>query len=56
MDEWNKFKKNNPKAKMICIDIAPYTTVQMDTKRNDILLVGGFSDHVFEVINDFISR
>jgi 60 kDa SS-A/Ro ribonucleoprotein len=53
MQAWNKFKSRNPKAKMICIDLQPYATSQVQ-KRKDILQVGGFSDQVFDVISKFL--
>ena len=52
MAEWNKFKARNPNAKLVCIDIQPYTTTQAHD-RSDILNIGGFSDNVFEVIKTF---
>ncbi len=52
MIEWEKVKRRNPKAKLVCIDIAPYGTTQAQT-RDDILNVGGFSDLVFDVIARF---
>ena len=42
----------NPNARLACIDVQPYRTVQA-VEREDILNVGGFSDHVFEVISEF---
>jgi 60 kDa SS-A/Ro ribonucleoprotein len=52
MQEWAAFKKRNPKAKLVCIDIQPYATTQA-SERGDILNIGGFSDQVFEVITEF---
>lgn len=52
MREWSKIKARNPKAKLVCVDIAPYTTSQA-LERDDILNVGGFSDTVFKVISAF---
>lgn len=52
MQEWTKFRNRNPEARMVCIDIQSYGTVQAK-ERHDILSVGGFSDHVFDVIADF---
>jgi len=52
MQEWTKFKKRNPDAKMICIDIQAYDSTQAQD-RKDILNIGGFSDSVFDVINEF---
>jgi len=53
MQEWVKLKGINPQAKLVCIDIQPYATVQ--AKGNaDILNVGGFSDRVFDVIGSML--
>lgn len=52
MQEWARIKRNNPAAKLVCLDIQPYQTTQAES-RNDILNVGGFSDAVFEVIAAF---
>ncbi len=54
MQEWQAFKKNNPNARLVCIDIQPYATTQA-SDRADILNVGGFSDQVFDVISMFNS-
>lgn len=54
MVEWNKLKRRNPDAKLVCIDIQPYGTTQA-TGRADILNVGGFSDAVFECVARFVS-
>ncbi len=54
MEEWSIFKARNPSAKLVCIDLQPYSTTQaIDTGRDDVLNVGGFSDQVFEVIAEF---
>ena len=53
MNEWNKFRGNNPNAKLVCIDIQPYASTQAHD-RDDILNVGGFSDQVFDVIEKFV--
>ena len=52
MKEWNAFKKRNPNARLVCIDIQPYSTTQA-IEREDILNIGGFSDAVFTLIADF---
>lgn len=54
MQEWQKFKQNNPNARLVCIDIQPYGTTQAPD-RQDILNVGGFSDQVFDVVKLFAS-
>jgi len=56
MVEWEKFKARSPRAKLVCIDLQPYSTVQAtDTGRDDVLNIGGFSDHVFDLIEQFAS-
>ena len=54
MAEWTKFKRRNPSARLVCIDLQPYTTTQaVDTGSGDVLNVGGFSDEVFNVVSRF---
>ncbi len=52
MREWAEFKKRNPLAKLVCVDIQPNTTTQAG-EQGDILNVGGFSDDVFKIIAAF---
>lgn len=52
MKEWNAFRKRNPNARLVCIDIQPYSTTQA-AEREDVLNIGGFSDAVFTLIADF---
>jgi 60 kDa SS-A/Ro ribonucleoprotein len=52
MREWAKFKRRNPRARMVCVDVQPYGTVQA-AESADVLNVGGFSDQVFELIAEF---
>lgn len=54
-EEWRKYKKSVPDAKLVCIDLTPNTTSQVQT-RPDTLLVGGFSDDVFDVISSFLEK
>ncbi len=54
MTEWHAFKRRNPRAKLVCVDLAANTTTQAKSGK-DVLNVGGFSDHVFEVVNTFLS-
>ncbi|MFL6282900.1 MAG: vWA domain-containing protein [Pyrinomonadaceae bacterium] len=54
MREWAAFKRRNPRARMVCVDVQPYRTVQA-TGSADILNVGGFSDEVFRIVADFAS-
>ncbi|ECF2296886.1 TROVE domain-containing protein [Salmonella enterica subsp. enterica serovar Kiambu] len=54
MECWIELKKRNPQARLVCIDLLPYGTTQA-AERNDILNVGGFSDEVFTVIDNFVN-
>jgi 60 kDa SS-A/Ro ribonucleoprotein len=52
MREWSIFRHRNPTARMVCIDLQPYKTVQAK-ERAGILNIGGFSDQVFDLIAEF---
>ena len=54
LQQWERFKKRSPGAKLVCVDIQPYVTTQAH-ERQDVLNVGGFSDAVFTVIADFVA-
>ena len=53
--EWDKIKERCPQAKLICLDIQPYATVQA-RNRHDILNIGGFSDQVFHLLGAFAAQ
>lgn len=55
MKEWDILKKRCPEAKLVCLDIQPYTRAQA-RNRHDILNIGGFSDQVFSLIGSFAER
>jgi len=52
MAEWETFRRRNPDARLVCLDIQPYGSTQAK-ERADILNVGGFSDAVFEILATF---
>lgn len=52
MREWREFRKRNPGARLVCIDIQPLPDTQA-YDGTDILNIGGFSDNVFTVIAAF---
>ena len=52
MKQWERVKTGNPGAKLVCLDIQPYTTTQAQ-ERADVLNIGGFSDAVFDTIAAF---
>lgn len=51
LKQWQIFKERNEGAKLICLDIQPYTTTQAK-ERLDVVNVGGFSDEVFRLFAD----
>lgn len=51
---WAEFNRYNKNAKLVCIDLQPYGTVQTPDS-NRVLNVGGFSDSVFEVVSRFVN-
>ncbi len=52
MQQWAVFRKRNPTAKLVCLDLQPVATSQA-LERADVMNIGGFSDAVFEVIAAF---
>ena len=54
-EQWLTYKKRVPNAKLICIDITPNRTVQVQDG-SGVLNVGGFSDSVFTAIDIFTNN
>jgi 60 kDa SS-A/Ro ribonucleoprotein len=54
MEEFRKLQQRKPNAKLVCIDLQPYTSSQAPDERGTILNVGGWSDQVFNVVNAFV--
>ncbi|HET6495161.1 MAG TPA: RNA-binding protein [Thermoleophilia bacterium] len=54
MEEFRDYQRRNPGAKMVCIDVQPYSTTQAPDAPNEIMNVGGFSDAVFKQIATFL--
>lgn len=52
MAQWKEFKRRNPRAKLVCLDVQPAGTTQAP-EGGDILNIGGFADSVFGVIEEF---
>lgn len=52
MQEWEQFRRRNPRARLVCIDVQPYASTQAQY-RADVLNIGGFSDQVFRVVAQF---
>jgi 60 kDa SS-A/Ro ribonucleoprotein len=49
---WAAVREQNPRAKLVLVDLAPYDTSHVATAP-DLLEVGGFSDVVFDVLASF---
>lgn len=52
LEQWRVFKRRNPRAKLVCLDLQPLGTVQAP-ESGDVLNIGGFSDSVFSIISEF---
>jgi len=50
-DEWNKYKKIAPEAKLYVFDMAGYGTSPIDNTRSDVFQIAGWSEKVFDVLN-----
>lgn len=53
MNYFRQLQKLVPGVKLVCVDLCPNATSQAQNE-DDILNVGGFSDFVFTIINNFI--
>lgn len=53
---WQQIRARNPNAKLINIDISPNTTTQAADQTGSILNIGGFSDSVWPVIENFVKQ
>lgn len=54
-DLWKRYKKLAPKAKLYLFDLAGYGNTPLQLRANDVFLIGGWSDRIFEVL-DAIER
>ena len=52
LNQWQIYKLRNPSARLVCLDVQPNRTTQA-LDRGDILNIGGFSDQVFTLIDEF---
>jgi 60 kDa SS-A/Ro ribonucleoprotein len=51
--EWQRIRRRNPRARLVCIDLQPYANTPA-RDRDGVLNVGGFGDAVFDVIAQFL--
>lgn len=48
---WNRYKAMAPKAKLYLFDLAGYGYAPVDMQKNDVYLIAGWSDKVFDVLH-----
>lgn len=49
--EWKKYKTQNPNARLYLFDLCGYGTVPVSLRDNDVTLISGWSDKVFDVMD-----
>jgi len=49
-DEWREYKKFNPTAKLYLFDLAGYGNTPLSIQRDDVYLIAGWSDKIFDVL------
>lgn len=48
---WNEYKKISPASRLYLFDLSGYGTVPLDIVRDDVFLIGGWSDKVFDILD-----
>ncbi|MBS1916679.1 MAG: TROVE domain-containing protein [Bacteroidetes bacterium] len=48
---WKRYKKIAPAAKLYLFDLAGYGNTPLNVQRDDVFLIAGWSDKVFDVLN-----
>lgn len=49
--KWKLYKQIAPNAKLYLFDLAGYNTVPLDVREDDVFLVAGWSDKIFEIMD-----
>lgn len=55
-DSWNRYKAIAPDAKLYIFDLAGYGRQPLDIRKNDVYLIAGWSDKIFDVLNALEDR
>jgi hypothetical protein len=50
VDVWKRYKKIAPAAKLYLFDLAGYGATPLNVLRDDVFLIAGWSDKVFDVL------
>lgn len=49
---WSQYKRRAPKAQLYLFDLAGYGQMPLRMEQDDVFLIGGWSDRIFDVISD----
>ena len=49
-ESWHKYKAKYPDAKLYLFDLAGYGTTPLDLAEQDVYLIAGWSDKIFDVL------
>lgn len=52
---WQTYKRQFPHTRMACIDLTPYNTTQLSSTIKDVINIGGFSDNVFTLLDQYVN-
>ncbi|PWN65008.1 TROVE domain-containing protein [Chryseobacterium phosphatilyticum] len=55
-DLWTHYKRIAPNAKLYIFDLAGYGRQPLDVRKNDVYLIAGWSDKIFNVLNALEDR
>lgn len=47
---WKDYKKISPESKLYLFDLSGYSTTPLDINRDDVFLIAGWSDKIFDII------
>lgn len=50
-DLWNEYKKISPNSKLYLFDLSGYGNTPLDITQNDVYLIAGWSDKIFDIIS-----
>ncbi|WP_268846125.1 TROVE domain-containing protein [Flavobacterium aestivum] len=55
-NSWEKYKKMAPNAKLYLFDLAGYGQQPINIQKNDVYLIAGWSDKVFDVLHALVDK
>jgi hypothetical protein len=54
-NQWNLYKKTHPYTKLYIFDLSGYGNTPLNIKDNDVYLISGWSDKIFDVLSSIIN-